>query len=112
MALKISFDCRAYKEDKLPNLEFGVHLILSDGCMIDLKGIEGEGLSEAQRQSLETVKRDDKKRRFLLYQNTKFVDRLFDRHGVLKVFCPTCESEYVLTREDYEEAYDRFGKGK
>jgi hypothetical protein len=109
MALKISFDCRAYKEDKSPNLEFGVHLILSDGCMIDLKGIEG--LSQAQKQSLETVKRDDRKKHFLLYQNTKLLDRLFDPQGVLKVFCPTCENEYILTRQDYQEAYERFGRG-
>jgi hypothetical protein len=110
MALEISFDCRAYREDKLPNLEFGVHLILSDGCMIDLEGMEG--LSEAQKQSLNAVKRDDRRKRFLLYQNTKLVDRLFDLQGVLKVFCPTCENEYLLTRSDYQEAYERFGRGK
>ena len=111
MGLNVSFDCRGYNEDKLPNLDFGVHLILSDGCIINLED-KTENLSEAQKQALEVVKRDDRKKRFLLYRNTKFVDRLFDSQGIFTVYCPTCDNEYSLTRQEYEEAYAKFARGE
>lgn len=110
MGLNISFDCRAYKE-KLPNLEFGVHLILSDGCMIDLE--EGNSnLTQAQKQYLDYIKKGNRKKHSLLYLNTKLVDRLFDVQGILKLFCPTCGNEYTLNRQDYQDSYEKFGRGE
>jgi hypothetical protein len=110
MGLEITFDCRAYN-GKLPNLEFGVHLILRDGCAVDLSE-NPQNLSEAQRKSLELAKTDDKRKHRLCYLPCKLVDNLFDSHGNFKVSCPTCGNDYVLTREQYERAYNNFARGE
>ena len=108
-ALEISFVCRGY-DGKKPNLALGAHFILSDGCMVDLS--TEEHLTPVQRQSLESAKGDDRRKRRLAYLNTKLADSLFDINGTLRVFCPTCEKEHVLTREQYLEAYERFTRGE
>jgi hypothetical protein len=107
--LEISFDCRVH-DGRKPILSFGAHLILSDGCAVDLG--TGDSLTSIQRQSLELAKGDARRKRRLAYLNTKLAASLFDINGTLRVFCPTCETEYTLTIEQYQEAYERFTRGE
>lgn len=111
MPLEISFDCRAYNNDKTPDLKVGAHFILSDGCSSDLNEGPLEQLTEPQRESLRLAKGDHKRNHKICFLPLKTMDFTFGSKGVLKAVCTACGTEYSVTREQYDEALEQFKMG-
>jgi len=89
--LKIAFD----------NPQGEIHIVLTDGCSF-LLNPDDLRLSEEQI----ACARQEGLRRFLLYENIGAFE-LFN-NGKIRVYCPRCNTEYHLKREDYEPLLKEF----
>jgi len=94
MPLKIDFE----------NADGEIHIIITDGCQVQLDP-EDRRLSPLQRTCAQQLGL----RRFLLYENIYFTPefRFYDKRS-FNVFCPTYNTEYLITKEDYELALEEF----
>ena len=92
MPLKIEFD----------NSGGDIHIMIRDGCRIR-KDQEDPNLSDFQKITREGLQG------YLVYMNCyPFEIFYFDQEERLKIYCPTCKSEYSLTREEYNKKLDEF----
>ena len=97
MALKIEFD----------NSGGEIHIIIRDGCQVQLDP-EDRRLSDLQR----VCAQQPGLRRFLLLENINLTKEFrFDPETEFELFCPTCETRYVVTREMYNAAIEDFNQG-
>jgi len=89
--LKIAFD----------NPQGEIHIVLTDGCKIQLDPND-------PRLSINQVgcSKQEGLRRFLLYENIDALE-IFN-NGEIRVYCPKCNTNYYLKREDYEQLLEEF----
>jgi len=112
MSLEINFDCRSYKQDKTPDLRAGAHFFLTDGCLVDLSESPPEQLSNVQKESLRLAKDDTRRKRKLCYLPIHVIDACFGPKSDFDAICPTCGTTYTITRQQYQDAFDRFVRGE
>ncbi len=89
-------------EVKILKKPSGPHLLVSDGCKVDLTR-DQECLSDEQLEGIDPYY-DDRLRRakYLLYLNIAITDILFLR-GEISVRCPVCETTYTISSEQYND---------
>ena len=96
MALKIEFD----------NSGGDIHIIIRDGCQIQLDP-EDKRLSNLQG----VCAQQPGLRGYLLYENIYFTPEFrFDPEKEFRIFCPRCETEYVITQEMYTRGLENFSR--
>jgi hypothetical protein len=84
------------------------HLIITDGCKGKLNP-EDDRLSRLQSG---TANREGLQR-YLLYSNLVVVENFFLKpDGQFDIFCPDCETTYTVTKQQYEECFERTKKLK
>jgi hypothetical protein len=100
MTLKISYDCNKTLANGNPDPEEGIHLILTDECY---EGLEKEigNLSEEEKEKIRKEKR-------LCKMNVKYAINMFGYNGEQKVLCPSCGNEYILTRNQVVNSYNKY----
>jgi hypothetical protein len=83
----------------------GIHFVVDDGCTLRLD--ESQDLTEEQ---LHAIGGDDseKRRKHLYYMNKVGTDITFDCGCEIRLHCPSCGKDYVVTQQDYDSAYRRF----
>ena len=96
MVLKIDFE----------NADGEIHIIITDGCQVQLNP-EDRRLSHLQR----VCAQQPGLRRFLLLENINLTAEFrFDPEKEFRIFCPTCETEYIITQLRYEQELEDFNR--
>ena len=96
MALKIEFD----------NSGGEIHIIIRDGCQVQLDP-EDRRLSDLQR----VCAQQPGLRRFLLLENINLTKEFrFDPEIEFRIFCPKCETWYVITQKQYTRELADFSR--
>lgn len=94
MPLKINFD----------NSGGDIHIIIRDGCRVILNS-DDVNLSSYQR----TCAQQQGLRGFLLYENIYTMEEFHLKpNGKLRIYCPSCRTEYFITKDEYESALEKF----
>lgn len=96
MPLKIGFD---------PG-DGEIHAVIRDGCKVRLE-LSDPSLSEYQK----ICAQQDGLRGFLLYENHVLMrDFHLEPEGMLRIYCPACSTQYIITSEEYNSALEMFYK--
>ena len=92
MPLRIDFD----------NSGGDIHIIIQDGCRV-LLDPNNQNLGETQKITSQQKGLVG----FLLYENIFVLEQfhLNERNSRLRIYCPTCETGYFITKEEYDIAY-------
>ena len=98
MSLKIHFD----------NSGGDTHIIVRDGCSVWLNpedlNLSGYQRVCAQQQGL---------RGFLLYENIYIMEEFhLKSEENFRIYCPSCNTEYIITKDKYESALEAFCKSE
>ncbi|MDO8516861.1 MAG: hypothetical protein Q7S33_01940 [Nanoarchaeota archaeon] len=111
MTLDITFHVGMYSDEHKPLVKSArdVHVIMNDGCEIFLDESDIQ-LTEAQRDNIKAMRNSDSRKQFLFYMNKGLVDKwYFDTdEGKLEIHCPKCSQNYIITKEEYDSAYQKF----
>ncbi len=84
----------------------GLHVLITDACTdIDLYDNK-EKISELQRESM---LHNDFARNFILYLNKVVIDEfIFSKETSVPLICPNCNKKYILTKPDYDFAFEKY----